>query len=288
MLAGMNETIVRTWDELQHELYKDSWNADLGRFRSRCAFRGISDAGYPLETTLIRLRGKYADLENHLLRNFKKYAHRDVVSGNSTWHWLAVAQHFGLPTRLMDWTYSPFCALHFATADLDKFDTDGIVWAINYVRAHGLLPGNLKLQLEREGANVFTVEMLSESVKTLQELDGLCEDPFVLFFEPPSIDDRIANQFAFFSVMSDPQALLDDWMEKHPAAGRKIIIPAHLKWEIRDKLDQANITERVLFPGLDGLSKWLKRHYSPAYANISREFPAHPGLISFPQKASNE
>jgi len=45
---------------------------------------------------------------------------------------------------------------------------------------------------------------------------------------------------------------------------RKIIIPASLKWEVRDKLDQANINERVLFPGLDGLSRWLKRHYSPA------------------------
>ena len=43
----------------------------------------------------------------------------------------------------------------------------------------------------------------------------------------------------------------------------QIVIPAELKWEIRDKLDQANINERVLFPGLDGLCMYLKRYYSP-------------------------
>ena len=89
--------------------------------------------------------------------------------------------------------------------------------------------------------------------------------PFALFFEPPSIDDRIVNQFALFSIMSDPTARMDEWLVSYPDIWRRIVIPADLKWELRDKLDQANVTERVLFPGLDGLSSWLKRQYSPKH-----------------------
>jgi hypothetical protein len=260
----MIETItVNSWDELQQALFADSWNEELGRYRSRFAFRGLSDVDYRLETTLMRLGGSYDELERHLLRNFKKYAHQRVVERDSIWHWLSVAQHYGLPTRLLDWTYSPFIAMHFATANIEKSDLDGVVWAVNYVKAHQLLPDVLRHKLEQEGANVLTVEMLSEVITSLSELDDITQDDVAVFFEPPSIDDRIVNQFAFCSVMTSPCMALDSWLERHPDIGRKIVIPAALKWEIRDKLDQANITERVLFPGLDGLSRWLKRHYSP-------------------------
>jgi hypothetical protein len=152
--------------------------------------------------------------------------------------------------------------MHFATANIEKSHIDGVIWAVNYVKAHQLLPDILRHKLDLEGANVLTVEMLSEVIKSLSELEAITQDEVAIFFEPPSIDDRIVNQFAFCSVMTSSGMALDSWLVNHPEAGRKIIIPAALKWEIRDKLDQANITERVLFPGLDGLSRWLKRHYS--------------------------
>jgi hypothetical protein len=74
----------------------------LGRHRSPYAFRGLSDTSHRLETTLIRLGGNFEDLERHLLHNLRKYAHRDVVERDSLWHWLSLAQHHRLPTRLMD------------------------------------------------------------------------------------------------------------------------------------------------------------------------------------------
>jgi hypothetical protein len=259
----MSEITIHSWTELQEALFDDCWIEDIGRYRSRFAFRGLSNASYRLETTLMRLGGNYAELEKHLLRNFRKYAHLQVVERDSIWHWLSVAQHYGLPTRLLDWTYSPFAAIHFTTAHIERYDCDGVIWGVNYLQAHQLVPDRLQSRLDMEGANVFTVEMLSQTVGSLQELDNLSDEPFVLFFEPPSIDNRIVNQFAFFTVASDPTLALDQWLLQHPGLWRRIIIPKELKWEIRDKLDQSNITERVLFPGLEGLTAWLKRHYRP-------------------------
>ena len=91
----------------------------------------------------------------------------------------------------------------------------------------------------------------------------MATEPFAVFFEPPSLDDRIVNQFALFSVLSSPSVTFDTWLSQNAGLCRRIIIPKHIKWEIRDKLDQANLTQRVFFPGLDGLAAWLRRHYSP-------------------------
>jgi hypothetical protein len=211
--------LTSTWLDILDQLYEGSWNATLQRFRSPFAFRGASSATHTLASSLVRLAGGRADvrrLEVALLRNFRKYAHGEAARDDSIWSWLALGQHRGLPTRLLDWTYSPLVALHFVTDDPDTFDHDGVVWCVNFVEANKRLPLRLRRILEHEGSDTFTVEMLGK-FDTLRDFDALRRDPF-----------------------------------------------AQLKWEIRDKLDQANVNERVLFPGLDGLSRWLARYYTPA------------------------
>ena len=259
----MPETTIHSWNELQDQLYRDSWRPEINRFRSPYVFRGIGDASHSLITTLMQLEGSFAEMEPHLLRNFRKYAHREFVERDTVWHWLSLAQHHGLPTRLLDWSISPFVAAHFATANTDRYDRDGAIWMVNANKVQEVLPDSLRAQLQEEGADYATVEMLNRVVPTLADLDALAPPDFVVFFEPPSMDDRIVNQFALFSVMPNPAAVLDRWLEGHPELWFKIILPAEMKWEIRDTLDQATITERVLFPGLDGLSSWQKRYYTP-------------------------
>jgi FRG domain len=250
----MQERTIESWLELHDLLFADSWNDDLGLFRSRFAYRGCSDARADLSSGLDRLGGD-RELERQLMRAFRKYAAQDAVPHDTDWDWLALGQHHGLPTRLLDWTYSPYVALHFATHNTTKYDCDGAVWYLDYTRAHEHLPDELKAVLQDEGAQVFTTELLAEAAPELRDLERY-DGNFVLFVEPPSFDARIVNQYALFSVVSSPGTRLEE-------LAQRVVIPAELKWEVRDKLDQANITERVLFPGLDGISRWLARYYAP-------------------------
>jgi hypothetical protein len=264
-MAAVQEIEVTDLQNLISVLTQDEWQPSEAKYRVNIAYRGLSWAGYELDTGLARLQGPAASgLEDHLLRNFKKYAHRDATPGDSIWNWLSLAQHHGLPTRLLDWTFSPYIALHFATSDPRSYSRAGAIWCVDYVSAHSLLPDGLRVHVEPLGRGLFTTEILQAAANTLDAFDAYGADGqsgVPVFFEPPSLDDRIINQSAVFSIMTGPDKSLGGWFQEHPELCRKVIIPAELKWAIRNHLDQANVTERVLFPGLDGLCRWLTRYY---------------------------
>ncbi len=270
----MRTVRVQSFQELHEELFADTWDASLARHRSWCAYRGVACIDHPLATSLSRLGPRCAELERALLRTFRKYGRRLATSDDSAWTWLALAQHHGLPTRLLDWTFSPYVALHFMTEAPEYFDRDGVVWVVDYARARRRLPSPLARVLDDEEADVFTAEMLARAAEDLPSFDELGRDtkPFVAFFEPPSLDDRIVNQYALFSLMPAPTLRIEDALEHDPELARRIVVPARLKWEVRDKLDQANVTERVLYPGLDGLSRWLRRYYAPRDEETAKRF----------------
>jgi hypothetical protein len=253
---------ISSWRELDDAVAAAGIQGDRGaRAHTSLVFRGLARSTYTNRSSLARLGDDFVELERHLIRNFRKYAHRERP-GATLWDWLSLAQHHGLPTRVLDWTFSPFVAAHFATAT--SAGADAVVWAVDCEAAHDLLPRGLRDALRDEGATVFTTELLADHARTLGELDRLGgADPFVLFFEPPSLDDRIVNQSAVLSVMSDPAASLDDWLEDNPDLWHAWRITADAKREIRERLDQGNINERVLMPGLDGLAAWLRRYYTP-------------------------
>jgi len=274
---------VQSWSELMDALFHDSWSKGLQRFRSSYVYRGLEDANYDLTSTLNRLGESH--LEKHLLRNFRKYSQIEGEN-KSIWNWLALAQHHGLPTRLLDWTYSPLVALHFATANFMHFDKDGMIWAVNYVDTKEYLPDQLVSIIGDEGSHIFTAEMLDRAVSSIPELGTLKKEDFAVFFEPPSLDQRIVNQYAVFSMMSNPNRTISEWLSTAEVRYFRIVIPAELKWEIRDKLDQSNINERVLFPGLDGLARWLKRHYRDTRQKGNRNGLPHKETLREKQKKS--
>jgi hypothetical protein len=136
---------------------------------------------------------------------------------------------------------------------------------VDFVAVSRLLPARLQSVLRDGCAQTFSAPMLAAEFEGLAELAGEDGD-FMLFFEPPSLHPRMVNQFALFSLMSRPQTRVEPWLAERatdrPGLARRLVIPAARKWEIRDKLDAMNVTERVLTPGLDGLSAWLARWYT--------------------------
>lgn len=257
---------ISTIEDVMVMIAEQNFDPAIDRYRSSFLYRGLPDVSHHLLTTLQRnCKNKQAMVENSILRNFAKYAvSEDPLINESVWRQMVIGQHHGLPTRLLDWSYSPLVALHFAISGEDMKnmeDHDCAVWKIDIDEIHCLLPPTYQKILREENAHLFTVPMLEQLAGSLEKYDVDMKAQSLVLLEPPSIDQRIINQYSYFSVMPQGITRMEAFLADNTKGTMRYIISKELRWQVRDLLDKNNINERIMYPGLDGLTAWMKRHY---------------------------
>jgi hypothetical protein len=280
----VREVEIRTLGELLELATPDRPDPDSGRLRDAVAFRGCAYPEVGLFTSLDRLGvpeqppHSKSHLEEHLLRNFIRYSRPYLPTPPvNDWEVLVVAQHHGLPTRLLDWTYSPVVAAHFATIQ-GRPHSHRVIWRLNWGHMHqrfGLPP--LALMVEDLG-RVLNEKGIG-SVWELFDNERAEADEFVGLVEPPALDSRIIAQAAAFTLSSDKSRPIDEILLEAGLANclTRFILPAEAVDRIRDQLDLCAVDERRLFPDLDGLAAEMRRYYSTSA-------PASPPFTGGPRR----
>lgn len=179
-------------------------------------------------------RRKYYDLENRDVERFKEWRSQAIAYASipdNDWEAMALAQHHGLPTRLLDWSTNPLVALFFAVEKLP--DNDGCVFC--------------------HMPNVFIVEQTSGPFKSSDNVFG---------YQPRAINQRILVQKGIFTWHGKPSNPLEVHFRDIKKTLPDLIyieIPSKLKEAIIQELDNYGINDEFLFPDLEGLAKHIER-----------------------------
>ena len=262
----IKEIAISDLNDLSAFITEQEYREDLDRYRNSYLYRGMPNSSFKMETSLHRnCKHLQKQLEPAILENFAKYAViGDPTIAESVWRQMILGQHYGLPTRLLDWTHSALVGLHFATAEDNMSlmeEHDCMVWRIDMSEMHTLLPGRYQEIVNRKQSTIFSVDMLQEAADSLSEYDSDMGDSAMVIIEPPSINQRIVNQYSFFSLVPMQMTDIEKFLDEKTHNTVKYVIKADLRWRVRDMLDQLNMSERIVYPGLDGLSRWIARHY---------------------------
>ncbi|RUO36936.1 hypothetical protein CWE13_08815 [Aliidiomarina shirensis] len=211
---GDNLVVVKTFSEFDEAIDGISKTA---------LCRGVSNHEYPLLPSLFRHNDvESADVREHnLMWVFKTHAKPHLQSPpENDVEWLTIAQHHGLPTRLLDWSLSPLIACFFAVFTLSK--SDGAIYVYDIGR-----------------------------FKKEEEIDSQKLEKIVAFF-PSHATRRVTAQSGMFTIHPTSNMKLESKSIK------KIVIPAEHKRYFMEKLVKYGIHSGTVFPELDGLSNYLR------------------------------
>lgn len=251
-------------------------------------FRGITNHNYSLIPSAYRLHCcKYGEttIENSLylsfvdeksiIKEFRNEARHFLTGTNidNFIHWAEYAQHYGVPTRFLDWTSNPLVALFFACNGSET--EDGVVWCLhqnNYLRlTHN--PENNEAWASLNGTTIY--DLYEDMLRGKKNL------PYPIIYVPNYIDSRMSAQSSYFLLWGNDKRPLDkivgkeyyiDYKENKDGIVSygsdqekkilmKLIIKSPMKQTLLRSLDMLGISKKTLFPGLDGLGDYIKWKY---------------------------
>lgn len=197
-----------------------------------------------LRATPRRVQGAELErAERAAMAHFRSQAHlfsdgllpQEEVDGSIDLAWWALMQHHGAPTRLLDWTASPYVAAYFAAEQLP--DDDGAILVIDAdaLKSH------------------FDASVKAARGRRLNRTQD--DPPGLLAFTLERKTHRLVVQQGYFTVATHPQHFHDELLRDAGAIVRRWIIPARVKSPFLRQLRTMNVSAQTLFPGLDGLGR---------------------------------
>lgn len=214
----MAEYIINSFVEL-HEIFQ--------RYQSTVVFRGVRSDNYTLTPKIGRYK-KFQSLksvekeERHILRLFKEKSFPYLqYKPKNDWEWLAMGQHFGLPTRLLDWSRNPLVALYFSVQKYHKGDS--LVYAYENKKYIELKKNNDPFKRKTVGK-----------------------------FVPIHINPRIIAQSAIFTIHPDP---LIPFISSNID---KFIIKGKIRKTLKKILFKYGVHEASIFPGIGGAARYIE------------------------------
>ncbi|GLQ33545.1 FRG domain-containing protein [Litoribrevibacter albus] len=220
-------------------------------------FRGQSNISYKLIPSITRSTSwKYSpDDEYELISDFihkGRLLLPQIARITNHWEWMQLGQHYGLPTRLLDWTESALVALFFA---IESEAESPCVWCLN---PHMLneLSTNHRLIFFTDS---LTREPLDEENILKYEMASKNLPDYPLAFLPNRFDRRMFNQKACFTAHGRKKCGFEELQKssESPFLIRLDIEPNNIEY-IRFQMRTLGISTVDIYPDLDGLSKDIK------------------------------
>lgn len=290
----MGEISINNVSELLDILNVIKFNFGIdNRIKKLFMYRGHASVEYKLIPSIFRKYKKENDKKEyykyflldenemymHFIKEAKSYIKNiDDNTNEGYLEWLVYAQHFGVPTRLLDFTHNPLVALYFACSKEEK--EDGAIWIINLINYRKI---HSKVLKSEPNVNQYTTinELIYKIISELKNETFNCSN-FPIHFIPYYFDERMSVQASSFLLWGKDERPFEDMIEKEnyidissakngvsiEYEGKseefilKILIPHEKKKSILEELDLLGVNSKSIFPGLDGIGKYIENYYN--------------------------